>query len=171
MNMRLKPQYGGPAMHKMAKKNPDAVLLAVMNENPDSPQEDVLAEWWKRIRKDEELLYACAMAHGVNAMRNIGLLRIDPQERAEVVRPQRSAAERAERKTEALKEAAVMAETTRQVILLDMVMPNGNPLRDCTDKDCAKAGGWLSKVAAKLKPGEKVGDVLSETEVRRLLGK
>ena len=49
-----------------------------------------------------------------------------------------------------------------------MIMPNGKPLRECTGKDCAKAGGWLSKLAKKVKPNQKVGDVLSEAQVKRL---
>jgi hypothetical protein len=54
------------------------------------------------------------------------------------------------------------------LVLLELVQPNGKPLRDCTGKECAKAGGWLSKIAAKIKPTQKVGDALSEKEVRAL---
>lgn len=57
-----------------------------------------------------------------------------------------------------------------KIILLDMVLPNGKPLRDCTGKECAKAGGWLTKVAGKVKPNELVGAVLSEAQVRKLHG-
>lgn len=38
------------------------------------------------------------------------------------------------------------------VILLDLVLPNGKKLRDCTGRECKKAGGWLIQV------GERVGD-------------
>jgi hypothetical protein len=44
--------------------------------------------------------------------------------------------------------------------------------RDCTGEDCAKLGpamgAWLSRIAAEVKPRQKVGDVLSEDRVREL---
>ncbi len=55
-----------------------------------------------------------------------------------------------------------------ETILLDMVLPNGKALRDCTGKQCAKAGGWLARVAEKVKPNQKVGVALSESQVRDL---
>jgi hypothetical protein len=54
-----------------------------------------------------------------------------------------------------------------QAMLLDIVtLPNGKSLRDSTGKDCAKAGGWLSKLAEKVGPKQRVGATLSEEEVR-----
>jgi hypothetical protein len=50
--------------------------------------------------------------------------------------------------------------------LLDYVLPNGKMLRDCTFGECAEAGGWLTELSRKGQPGEKVGAVLSEKEVR-----
>lgn len=70
------------------------------------------------------------------------------------------------RQFEEIKEV-VKARATRMA-LLEMTMPNRKPLAECTGKDCAKAGGWLAKIAAKIKPNEKVGAVLSETQVRKI---
>ena len=59
-----------------------------------------------------------------------------------------------------------------QMILLDMKLPNGKALRDCTGADCAKLGPamgeWLSNISGEVKPRQKVGDVLSEERVREL---
>jgi hypothetical protein len=48
-------------------------------------------------------------------------------------------------------------------------------LRDCTGRECAKLGGkvgaWLGRIAAKVKPGDVVGDVLDEAEVRKMYGR
>jgi hypothetical protein len=56
------------------------------------------------------------------------------------------------------------------LVLLELTMPNNKLYRDCTEKDCRKFGGWHLKVAdkLKLKPNQKVGDALSEKEVRAL---
>jgi hypothetical protein len=53
-----------------------------------------------------------------------------------------------------------------EMVLLDYVLPNGNMLRDSTFSECAEVGGWLTKLAKKGQPNDKVGAVLSEKEVR-----
>ena len=63
-------------------------------------------------------------------------------------------------------------EAKAQIILLDLVLPNGKALRDCTGRDCkqmsGKMGGWLQKIAERVKPTQFVGDVLKEADVRKL---
>lgn len=67
---------------------------------------------------------------------------------------------------EALKESIKLRAVS--LVLLDFILPNGKQLRDSTGKDCAKAGGWLIKIAKAVKPAQKVGEVLSEADVRKL---
>lgn len=55
-----------------------------------------------------------------------------------------------------------------QIILLDLTMPNGKALRDCTGADCSKFGGWFSAIAEKVGSKQRVGNVLSEQQVRAL---
>lgn len=81
-------------------------------------------------------------------------------------------------KTKAVKAAAVAAVKTKvkerivaeaQAMLLDIVtLPSGKSLRDSTGKDCAKAGGWLSRIAEKVGANQRVGKALSEAEVRQV---
>lgn len=56
--------------------------------------------------------------------------------------------------------------------LLDWIMPNGKALSDCTGADIRKAKSklpaWLQKIAAKVKPREIVGKVMTEVDVRKL---
>ncbi|MUO30825.1 MULTISPECIES: hypothetical protein [Rhizobium/Agrobacterium group] len=54
-----------------------------------------------------------------------------------------------------------------KMILMDMIMPNGKPLRDCTARDCEAAGGWLQSLASLVPPDEKVGSALTENDVRK----
>ena len=53
-------------------------------------------------------------------------------------------------------------------MLLDMILPTGRSLRESSGEDCERAGGWLSQVAKKIQPGQIVGDVMTEEQVRRL---
>lgn len=55
-----------------------------------------------------------------------------------------------------------------KIILLDMIMPNGEPLRSNTGSDCRHIGGWLNVVADRLEPDQLVGDVLSEAALMKI---
>jgi hypothetical protein len=72
------------------------------------------------------------------------------------------------RERKALAEADIDAlkDRAKKLVLLDWKLPNGKLLRDCTFGECAQAGGWLTELSKKGQPGEKVGAVLSEKEVR-----
>jgi hypothetical protein len=54
--------------------------------------------------------------------------------------------------------------------LLNWMMPNGKKLGDCTGRECRKAGGWLTRVAAKVPPRKLVRDVLSDAQLQKLYG-
>lgn len=43
----------------------------------------------------------------------------------------------------------------RNIVLLDLILPTGKVLRHANGKDCAKAGGFFAKIAAKIKPDRK----------------
>lgn len=62
-----------------------------------------------------------------------------------------------------------------KLLLLDWIMPNGKAMGDCTGQEVRQFGRkvapWLSKIAAKVKPGEIVRNVLSEDDVRKMWGK
>jgi hypothetical protein len=67
-----------------------------------------------------------------------------------------------------------LIEREAQIKLLDMVLPNGKRLRDCTGNECralgAKVGSWLLKVSQELRPEQVVGDALTEKQVRKIYG-
>ena len=72
------------------------------------------------------------------------------------------------------KAAAVTAtvENIKALVLLDLVQPNGKKLRDCTGAEVRKLAAqmpsWFKAIAAKVKPKEIVGLVLSEAEIRKM---
>lgn len=59
-------------------------------------------------------------------------------------------------------------EQEAKLILLDLMMPNGKTLGQCTGQDCRRMGGWVLKIAKAVPTKSKVSDVLSETQVRKL---
>jgi hypothetical protein len=62
-----------------------------------------------------------------------------------------------------------------ELMLLDWLMPNGKAMGDCTGAEVKQFGRkvapWLTKIAAKVKPNERVRDVLNEADVRKMWGK
>ena len=55
-----------------------------------------------------------------------------------------------------------------EIILMNLVLPSGKMLKDSTFAECAKAGGFYSKVAQMGKPNAIVGETTSEAALRSL---
>lgn len=49
--------------------------------------------------------------------------------------------------------------------LLDLIMPNGKQLRECTGAQCSKFGGFYARIGEKVGPNRIVGKVLSADDV------
>ncbi len=79
-------------------------------------------------------------------------------------RPEQRARERAEMRTAA---SAVAA----KVVLLNLPMPNGKPMRACTGAEMAGFGAGYARIAEKVGTANLVGAVLSEAQVRPLMTK
>jgi hypothetical protein len=61
------------------------------------------------------------------------------------------------------------------VVLSEMIMPNGKQLAACTGQECVdlqrRMGSWLGKVVRRVKPDQAVGDVLTEEDLQTLYAK
>ena len=73
------------------------------------------------------------------------------------------------KRAEAAKRAAAELEKINasfDMILLDLVMPDGKRLRDATGAECQKAGGFLRAVGACIKPTQIVDKHMTENNLR-----
>ncbi|MCX5495412.1 hypothetical protein OSH11_11900 [Kaistia dalseonensis] len=78
---------------------------------------------------------------------------------------------RRNREETAARTAAVIAEVRaniRSVILLDLVLPNGKALRDCTGAECIKAGGFFEAVGKSIKGSQVVDKHLTEADLQNI---
>jgi hypothetical protein len=69
------------------------------------------------------------------------------------------------------KERAAQAERIARKVaprILDFAVGD-KMLRDCTFAECAKNGGWLSRISKLGQPNEKVGAVLTEKQIKAAL--
>lgn len=149
----------GAKVQSWRAANPRDLLKRLIDENPGSDRAGLLSLLRGQLKGDDAQDYLDSIIEywfSNNYHSLVGPAALTP----ETVR--RESAKLDERVKQAIKTAAV------RMVLMDLVLPNGKELRDCNAKDCKKAGGWLAKVASKLKPGQLVGQALSEKELRSL---
>lgn len=83
-----------------------------------------------------------------------------------------SIVERRQQRETAAKQAqsvgSEMKARLRNMVLLDLELPNGKVLRHATGADCAKAGGFYAEIAKHLKPTQVVDRHLSENDLQNL---
>jgi hypothetical protein len=143
-------------------KSPSDLLLRIRHRFPSETKEQNLQRFIERgLENDDILQDVLSNWHSLNYLRLVGGSHPRKKSSEEKVKQAELA--------ETLKEAAKAALT--KIVLLDLIQPNGKPLRDCTGAECAKSGGWLTRIAAMIKPSDIVGKFLSEAQVRELFRK
>lgn len=143
----------GAKVQSWKRASPRDLLKRLIDENPNSSKEDLLKKFSDKVTKNHlDAIIEYWFANNYNSLTERKAPAPSREQKRAIVE---------QRKSE-IKARAV------NMVFLDLVLPNGKPLRDCTGKDCAKAGGLFAKIANKIKPNEIVGKVLSETEVRKL---
>lgn len=156
--LNIENRTGASAMSRAAHRNPLEVLARLVKDDRSADADRLFSKWSEEMREDDDLLEA-ALRHAFTNM----LASIDrDQKRAVAVRsaPQTKTAQRVH--VEALKSKI------RQVVLLDIELPNGKRLREATFADCRLAGGWFIKVAKKGRGTAVVGETLNEADLQRI---
>jgi len=156
MNLSEEPRAGALAATRQTWKAKSIrdLLAELIKANPAAGNRVLLAKFIERLREDDDYFLAAAEYAFDNAMRAFH----KKQKR-------RPAAK------QTAKSAAVHAKLVAQIkgrVLLKLKMPNGKELRNCTGDECNHFGGWFKRIAARIGPDNRVGDVLSEAEVRTI---
>lgn len=148
----------GAKVQSWRKDNPRSLLKRMMEESPRASKEKILREFSDYVRSEA----------GVDYLDTIIEYWFSNNWHSLAEKPESLLARIAERKTktESLKET--IKKRAVQMVLLDLTMPNGKALRYCTGRDCAKAGGWFTRIAKKIGAAGVVGKVLSEADVKSL---
>ncbi len=147
---------GASALAKSASDNPREMLIKLIEQHKDSTKEDLFKLF--RSHLDDEPGYQRAvdwyffinMYEYATTSRNRNK---DPVERAE-------ARQRQEQLVESIK---------AQIVLLDLTMPNGKSMRDCTGAEMAKFGNRYQRIAEKVGKAKTVGSVLNEDQVKAIM--
>lgn len=128
------------------------LLLKLITRHPDATRDELEAMYLVKARE-------------VPALVDEALCRSFDNDLARVQQPARVRSQRPS--------AADIAATTQRltVVMLDLIMPNGKALRDCTGKECRQAGGWLTKVADRVGDHGVVGAALDEQEIAAIFAR
>lgn len=68
-----------------------------------------------------------------------------------------------------IKQREVIEQIKAQIVMLDLTMPNGKAMRECTGAEMAKFGDRYQKIADRVGRSGVVGEVLNEEQVRDII--
>jgi len=142
--------------------NPWKFMREVAEDFPDADREELWPIFWNELSKQHaglEGTYFEAIAryffdNAFNALKG-------------PVMSGRGGYKRSGRKTPSENITEEMVES-RALMLLNLTMPNGKHLGDCTGPECRRFGGWFRELAKCVPKGKTVSQALTETKARRL---
>lgn len=159
----LKTATYGAKIQSFRSGNPRDLLRRIIEEDPSASKVELLKACRDEIIKDEDMVDAVIeywFSNNYHSLIGQKSTTCDAQQKR-----RQSISEVATNIKERIEERA-------QMLLLDMILPNGKALRDCTGRECANLGNrigqWLKRVSAEIRPTQRVGDALSEERVRQL---
>lgn len=155
----LQIRTGAAAIRRASKANPLEVLVGIREDDPTASNTVQFKAWWKKIQADVDLLDAV----GFYAFTNMA----STLDRSTVtVRKSKARAKATRRAEKRLVESLV--QRVAKVAFLELTMPNGKKLRQCTFADCGAFGGFYKRLALKGKPSEIVGKKMTDEDIRSL---
>jgi hypothetical protein len=132
------------------------LLQDIVAKNPKLDDKKLFQLFWNEIEEDKDHLRAIAQYWFDLAM--IALRR----------RPHDNRVKRTKRYEEAKTKIKQRIQQEVTSALLQLMMPNGKVLGDCTGKECATFGGWFSALAEEVPAKSTVAETLSEKQVYKL---
>ena len=162
-NIELPAGIQGSKRARWREFDPSELLRQTIESHPNEDQADLRKIYWDTVRKHDEQTYLRAI---VEYFLDNAFLALDHKRQA-LTRKQERPATNGNAKTGVVSAVRDRVHREAQVILMDLLMPNGKRLGDCTGTQCKKFGGWLTAVA-KVAGSKRIADALSEGEVRKI---
>lgn len=165
-------------------RNPRAILEALVAAHPQKEgqpdrayEADLLLLFDAETRKEDEKAEKAGKEGPIRTIFEYwlannyrSLKRAMADASPEVVRLRKQEAEKITQDVRAAVNAKIKSEA--RVMLMDLMMPNGRRLRNCTGRECTKLGSsvgrWLSLIGKSIEPTQRVGEALSEDKLHEL---
>jgi hypothetical protein len=170
--MQTSANYGttGAKRQTFRRESPREILARIVEKHPGATEGRLLGLFEREIDGNRSVLAVIVEYWFTNNLR--ALMASKVQDTAPII-PKPEAVAKTEAETARVRErvkAAIQREAA--ITLLSMTLPHGKPLGESTGNECQalgrKVGGWLSEVARRVQPGQKVGDALSETDFQAI---
>jgi hypothetical protein len=151
--------YLGAKVQSWRRVSPRELLKRQLEENPRMTRQESFKLFLDDIRglDDAEDYFAVMAEYWHTNNYNSLVAPPTPQEKAE------QAVKRKQARSKAKADVKKIIRRKAELMLLDMVMPNGKELSECTGRECLrfgpKLGKFLTKLGETLQPRQKVGEV------------
>lgn len=150
----------------------DVFRNAMMND-PDGSRDDQFNAFLEEVKENPKYIKALAEDY---FYRMYAQWKVDKEGKSHTLaatpaterRAELSAEKRKERAEQVTQKAVEIANQVRRIVLLDLPMPNGKKLRDCTFSEVGKFGNWMSELATHGKPTQVISHRLNEKEVQNI---
>jgi hypothetical protein len=165
--------HTGAKRTSWSEANPRDLMLKIRKRHPTADRDENFAFFLEAMDKpgNQKYLHAIFEYYHTNAYKALVNDEAKPKpakpDKTKPAAKEKAAAAKQQATGKAADTVTAIVETQAKIVLLDMVLPNGIALRDCTGDDCRSAGGWLRKVGD-LVGDNKVGDVLDENKLRSI---
>lgn len=169
MTLTLDAAKYGAKTQTLRGGNPRAMLKRLIDERPTDSEEDLLGP----------LLELLGVPDAGDALRAVVSYWLTNNRRALLIENSQACRPVQPAPVEPAAEASAVSKNidklkshikakAAEMVLLDLALPSGKKLRDSTGRECARAGGWFAKIAAKVAPQQVVGKIMSEDAVRAI---
>jgi hypothetical protein len=161
----VEPGVLGAYRASWRKANPRELIMRIMKENPSADEITLRKLFWREVKNDEDHQRALSeyfLDHVFKSLHDSESRKRSSEQAKEAASAARERAHNVKRQLKA------RVQEEAKLILLDLLMPNGKTLRNCTGADCESFGGWFARLAKHVPAKELVGDVLNERDVRKL---
>lgn len=148
---------GASFVAQPGKHNPRDLIIRLVEDHPTETRDDLFLKFRALIDGDSDYQRAVDWYFFVNM-----------HDYLTSNRNRNKPASAGQREAMTLKKVNDIKRRIVDVVLLDLILPNGKALRDATFGDCAKAGGWFQLLSRKGKPSEVVGKRLSEADLKKI---
>jgi hypothetical protein len=158
--MTLQDQSVGASVKRVSWRdaNPRGLFLRIVHQNRTSPPDEQKELFWREVMESRLNLRSI-----VEFFCDAQLAQIRVPTKSRTRAPVETHAATAKLRTK----LAAHIKQEAEILLLDLIMPNGKPLRLCTGQECTQFGGWYAKLGRRA--GKKqIGAVLSEVALREI---
>ena len=141
---------GATLLARASDVNPRKLVLTLIEDHPNKAKEALFERFREVVESDDDLRRAVEWYFFNNVFE-------------QAAKKKRNGCKDRSRIEEAAK--AIV----RQIVMLDLMMPNGKPMRDCTGSEMAQFGTRFKRIAEQVGRVRLVGEVLDEANVRRIM--